>query len=61
MRNSIGKEARREARQEAKREINTAIVTNLIQDTKFSNDKIAHLAQVSVGFVLQIRNQLKSK
>lgn len=47
--------------EEATLESKTAFVTNLIQQTDFSDDKIASLAQVSIDFVLKIRNQLKLK
>ena len=46
---------------EATNEKNIVFVTNLIEQTDFSDEKIAGLSQVSIEFVQQIRKQLKSK
>lgn len=48
-------------KEEATLEKNTVFVTNLIEQTDFSDEKIAGLAQVSITFVQQIRKKLNSK
>jgi predicted transposase/invertase (TIGR01784 family) len=51
----------RRGKEEATEKNKTTFITNLVQATDFSDEKIAHLAEVSVAFVQQIKKRLESK
>lgn len=54
------KQGRNEGRDEGRKERDTVFVENLLRTTDFSDERIAEVADISVGFVKEARAKLKS-